>query len=149
MTDIVCVPDTHQKSLIDQLLTQDAISFVQVCTEDEAVGVATGMYAGGRSPALLIQNAGLFACLNSIRGLSLDAEIPTFMLVGEYMRQASVKSADDQSRVVNLTEPTLMAWKIPFWRLESSDDLANIGLAFEWAYSKKGPSVVLVGAPTT
>jgi len=148
MTHMVCVPDTHQKTLIDVLLSQDHIRFIQVATEDEAVGVATGLYAGGQRPALLIQNAGLFACLNSIRGLSLDAEIPTFMLVGEYMRQGSFSSLDDPSRVVHLTEPTLLALKIPFWRLESSDDIGNVKKAFECAFSERGPSVLLVGAPT-
>lgn len=148
ISDFVSVPDTHQKTLIDLLLNQSDMRFIQVCTEDEAVGVATGLYAGGRNPALLIQNAGFYACLNSIRGLSLDAEIPTFMLIGEYMRQSTNSSIEDPSRVVNLTEPTLDTWKIPYWRLESSDDIGNIRLAYDHAFSQKGPSALLIGAPT-
>src|SRR5688572_16214637 len=84
ITHVITVPDTHQKTLLDLLLANERPQLVTACTEDEAVAINAGLWIGGARPMLLIQNVGLFACANSIRGIALDSQIPTFMLIGQF-----------------------------------------------------------------
>ena len=148
ITHVVTVPDTHQKSLLSLLQDSSGPELIQVCTEDEAIGVSCGLYIANKRPIVLIQNAGFFACLNSVRGLSLDAEIPICMLIGEYFRDPLVPSQQNASRVVNLLEPTLQTWGIPFWRLDKESDVERIADAYEYSIQHLCSTALLIGAPT-
>ena len=148
ITHVVTVPDTHQKTLLNLISLDTELSLIQVCTEDEAIAVAAGLYIANKRPMLLIQNAGFYACLNSVRGLALDARIPICMLIGEYLRNPELSSKEDPSRVVHLLEPTLESWNIPFWRLDSTDDIGNFAKAFRHSWENSIPTAALIGAPT-
>lgn len=148
ITHIVTVPDTHQKTLLTAISEHPTLKLVEVCTEDEVVAVMTGLFIGGCKPIALIQNAGLYACLNSLRGLSLDASIPTCMLIGEYFRDPDSSSRDNAIRVVNLMEPTLDVWGIRHWRLDFPDDVAQISSAISHAWDNSVPTAILIGSPT-
>jgi sulfopyruvate decarboxylase TPP-binding subunit len=148
VTHVVTVPDTHQRTLMDILETDDAPELITVCTEDEAVGVNLGLYLAGHRPMMLIQNSGLYAAMNTIRGLALDGNVPTPMLVGEFLRDPAAPPSKSPVRLVHLLEPTLQLWKIPFHRVDAPDDLPNIATAIDQAYDELGPVVMLVGATT-
>ena len=45
-TDVVAVPDTHQRSLIDILSKHETPRFIQAATEDEAIAIAAGLIVG-------------------------------------------------------------------------------------------------------
>jgi sulfopyruvate decarboxylase TPP-binding subunit len=147
-THVVTVPDTHQKSLLALLEDSASPRLITVCTEDEALGVNLGLFMGGACPMLLIQNSGFYACMNTIRGLSLDARVPACMLIGEFSRDPGKAPADHESRLVHLLEPTLDAWHIPYYRLDHGDDVNRIQAAMEQAWEQRGPVALLVGAPT-
>ena len=55
VTDVVAVPDTHQRNLISLIQSSDEIRFIQTTTEDEAVALSAGLIVGGRKPILQIQ----------------------------------------------------------------------------------------------
>ena len=148
VTHVVTVPDTHQKSLLELLAAAEDIRLVTVCTEDEAIAIGAGLWVGGCRPLLLIQNAGLYASMNSVRGISLDAGVPTCLLVGEYLRDPALPSRHNAARVVRLTEPTLELWDVPFYRLETEADLEVIPIAYERAMHERRPVALLVGATT-
>jgi sulfopyruvate decarboxylase subunit alpha len=149
ITDVITVPDTHQRSLLDLLAAGDDPRLLQVCTEDEAMGVNLGLYMGGRKPLVLIQNTGFFASMNSIRGVALDACAPAVLLIGEFTRDPAVAPNANAQSVVRLLQPTLDAWEIPTFRLDGDDDLVNIGKAVDEAWARPGPVAVIVGAPTS
>jgi sulfopyruvate decarboxylase TPP-binding subunit len=148
VTHVITVPDTHQRTLLGLLAASADPQLITVCTEDEAMGVNLGLFLGGRRPMLLIQNAGFYAAMNTIRGLSLDARVPACMLIGEFSRDPAVAPADHKSRLVHLLEPTLQAWRIPYRRLDRADDLTAIPQAMDQAWRDRGPTALLVGAPT-
>ena len=148
ITDVVNVPDTHQRTLLAALARQSRIRLLTVATEDEAIGVSAGLYVGGRRPLVLIQQTGLLAALNNIKGIALDGCIPTCMLVGYFGRDLTRPARANAARVTRLIEPTLDAWEIPYFGLETPDDLHVIEAAYRTAFERRGPSVVLVGAPT-
>ena len=148
ITDVVNVPDTHQRSLLAALARQSTIRLLTVATEDEAVGVSAGLSIGGRRPMLSIQQTGLLAALNTIKGIALDGRIPTCMLVGYFGRDLTRPARANAARVTRLIEPTLEVWEIPYVALETPHDLPLIEAAYRTAVERRGPSVVLVGAPT-
>lgn len=148
ISHVLTVPDTHQKTLLALLAAQRQPELLTVCTEDEAVGINLGLYVGGKRPMLLIQNNGLYACLNAIKALSLDAQAPLFMLIGEFARDVSKPSSENGLRAVRMLAPTLETWGIPHHQLESADDAPVLVSAYREAQERRGPTAVIVGAPT-
>jgi sulfopyruvate decarboxylase TPP-binding subunit len=82
ITHVINVPDTHQRTLLAALARQDQMRLLTACTEDEAIAINAGLYIGGQRPILSIQQVGLLAALNNVKGIAMDARIPTGMLVG-------------------------------------------------------------------
>jgi len=149
ITHVITVPDTHQKSVLAALARRSHPGLVTACTEDEAVGINAGLYVGGKRPMLLIQNTGLLASLNCIKGIAMDAGVPTFMLVGLFSRDVTKEPAEDPKRVINRIGPTLDTWEIPWYPLERPDQIGAIAEAYQRSLEVRGPTVVLVGAPTS
>jgi sulfopyruvate decarboxylase TPP-binding subunit len=149
VTHVVNVPDTHQRTLLAALARQSQIRVLTACTEDEAVAINAGLYIGGQRPMLLIQHVGLLAALNNVKGIAMDAHIPTCMLVGYFGRDVTRTARQNAARAVHLIEPTLDTWGIPYYPVEGPDDLPAIGHAYHHSIEQLGPSVILVGAPTS
>ncbi len=145
---VICIPDSYQKTLIAALREEPGIRFITACTEDEAMGINAGLYMGGKNPMLVIQNNGIFASINTIKAIPLDARIPTFIFVGQYQRDPMVPMEESRSRAVRMVEPTLDVWGVPHWRLEGPDEIGNIRAAYERAQETLGPAALIVGAPT-
>ncbi len=148
ITHVVTVPDTHQRTLLSLLENSRSPRLITVCTEDEAIGINAGLVIGGMKPLVLIQNNGLYACLNSVKAISLDAGVSTLMLIGEHGRDRSRPSRQNAERSVHLLEPTLELWNIPYYRLEGPRDLNNLRVGFDRCQHEGGPVAILVGAPT-
>lgn len=148
-THVICVPDTNLKSAIAALSGLPAPRMLTVCTEDEAMGINAGLYIAGHRPMLLIQNNGLFACVNTLKSIALDAQVPTFMVIGQYGRDVSKPVEDNRLRAVRLLEPTLSVWGVPFARLDSAQDLPRLRALWDRAWADKGPAAALIGAPTS
>jgi sulfopyruvate decarboxylase subunit alpha len=148
ITHFINVPDTHQRTLLSEMARQTEIRVLTACTEDEAISINAGLWIGGKRPILSIQHVGLLAAMNSVQGISLDARVPTCMLVGYFGRDVTQTVRDNRARAVPIIEPTLDTWGIPYFSLESPDDLPGIRTAYELSIEREGPTVVLVGAPT-
>lgn len=144
----IIVPDTHQRTLLKTLAHQSQIKVLTACTEDEAIAINAGLWIGGARPILSIQQVGLLAALNNVKGISMDARVPTCMLVGYFGRDVMLSARDNPGRGVNLIEPTLDAWRVPYFPVETPADLPAIGQAYRQSQEQHGPTVVLIGAPT-
>ncbi|PZQ77658.1 MAG: thiamine pyrophosphate-binding protein [Variovorax paradoxus] len=146
---VTTVPDMLQIALHSELERPDSrIRSINCTTEDQAVETAAGLFAGGRRAAILVQNQGFFAAINSVRALGLDGRIPLFMVMGQFGREWSNLGADPRSSkrlMVRMLEPLLETLDIPYWRLESVADRDNIGKACEAAFERGGPSALIVG----
>jgi sulfopyruvate decarboxylase subunit alpha len=149
ITHVVNVPDTHQRSVLAALARQSHMRLLTACTEDEAIAINAGLWIGGQRPILSIQQVGLLAAMNNVKGISMDARIPTCMLVGYFGRDVTRTARDNAARAVHLIEPTLDTWGIPYFSIEGPDDLGAIARAYRHSVEQLGPSVILVGAPTS
>ena len=149
VTHVVTVPDTHQRTLIASLATDERLHLLTVATEDEAICVNAGLWMGGAEPLLLIQNLGLFAAMNSLRGIAVDTRVPTCMLVGQFLRDVTKPADENTSSGVRLIEPMLRALDVPVYAIEGPDDAPLLTRAFVESRERRGPAVALVGAPTS
>lgn len=148
ISHVVVVPDTVQRSFLASLEHAPDIKTIFVCTEDEAVGVNAGLYATNHRPILSIQNNGLFACLNTIRGIALDGAAPTVMLIGQYGQKPDLAPEQSPLRMVRMLQPTLDVWGIPSAWMWSDQDLQLLPSIYEQARRDRGPAALLVPVPT-
>ena len=80
--DVVYVPDnplSHVLRDFDERFRD--VRLVLATREEEAFGIAAGLYLGGRRPAVMLQSSGLGNSLNAITSLVLPYRIPMLMLV--------------------------------------------------------------------
>jgi sulfopyruvate decarboxylase subunit alpha len=145
---VVSVPDTHQKTLLAALDRQDEIRVITCCTEDEAVTVGAGLWIGGASCALMIQHAGLYACVNHLRGVGLDMKMPLFMMIGLLGRELDKSPRENWGSMVRLAEPLLDTLGIPHYLADGPEDLPLLERAFKESREREMPAAVLIGAPT-
>lgn len=145
---VLSVPDTHQRSVIRALEADPDIRVVTCSTEDEANAIAAGLYMGHEPVLLLIQHAGLYASVNTIRGVAMDGRVPVFSLVGLLGRKPGEELSESGSSMVRYAEPLLDTFGIPHARVETADDLPHIAEYYALSRERKGPAVVLVGLET-
>ncbi|KOC22550.1 thiamine pyrophosphate-binding protein [Comamonas testosteroni] len=147
---VVTVPDWVQLSLHSHLQKASSIRVLNACNENQCVTTAAGLTIAGRKPLLVMQNQGLYNCINTLRAVCMDAQIPLVFLVGQFGREFSNIGQDPkQSRrtMVRIMEPVLDALEIPWNCLDSDADVDRIEKAYEIAHQQRTASVVLVGAP--
>ena len=87
--------------------------------------------------------------MNNVKGIALDARVPTCMLVGYFGRDLTRPARENAGRGVHLIEPTLDAWGVAYFPIEGPDDLHAVGDAYRYSLEHNGPAVVLIGAPTS
>ncbi|MEK7361234.1 MAG: thiamine pyrophosphate-binding protein, partial [Pseudomonadota bacterium] len=82
VTHVVWLPDSETNWLYTLMLAEPSLSLIAVAREGLAFSAAAGLYAGGKTPIILIQNTGLMEAGDSMRGWALGLNIPVVMMVG-------------------------------------------------------------------
>jgi len=159
VTFCVGLADTALAALTTLVHDDPAMRFIPVTREGEAFSLASGLWIGGKSAALLIQNTGLLESGDALRGTALRMRVPLLCLV-TYRGYSSLRrkgaptpsgprAADDFSQpdldsAALVTEPTLEAWGVPFEFLDSDADLPRIPESFRRAQQESRPVALLV-----
>jgi sulfopyruvate decarboxylase subunit alpha len=142
----VTVPDWVQLPLHRALEADSAVKVISCCTEHEAFMIAAGLYCGGKQSAVIIQNQGLYAGLNALRGAGLDANVPIVMLIGQFGREPGNRGEDttkSKRRIVRMLDPLLQLLDIQIFKVDSVEDLANVKRAFDWAAEYRAPAAIV------
>ncbi len=145
---VLSVPDTHQKSVLAALDKERALRVITCATEDEATALAAGLYMGGEPCVLMIQHAGLYASVNTLRGVGMDGRVPLFYMIGLLSREKDKDPRESRHSMVRYCEPLLDTFGVPHARLEGPDDVHRIPEYYRLAQERKGPAAVLVGLET-
>ena len=162
VTHVVGLPDNSSAELFELLARDNQIRLITVTREGEAWAVASGLWIGGMTPVVLIQNTGLLESGDGFRGTALRMRIPLlcFITYRGYSSggdrpidpspdqwEVSWLSRPDLDSVALLTEPTLRAWGLPFEFLDAEADLDRISSAFRRAELESRPIGLLVTQP--
>jgi phosphonopyruvate decarboxylase len=164
VTHVVGLADNASAALVALLGDDDSVRFIGVTREGEAFALASGLWIGGKTAVVVIQNTGFLESGDSFRGTAQRMRIPLVCLItyrgyeGLRRRPAAPESrpssieefsrADLDSAAI-VTEPTLNAWNVPYDFLETDADLAKIGQAFSRADRESRPVALLVTAAMT
>ncbi len=144
VTHAIGLPDNGTARLFEQLHEDPEIDVITVSREGEAFAIASGLYVGGKHPAVIIQNTGFLESGDAIRGTVFNMEIPLVVLIG-YRGYQTMKP--DTSRVdtaATFLEPTLKAWGLPYNTLETDEEIPHISDAFTKAQETSMPTAVLI-----
>lgn len=79
--NLVFLPDTVMGRLLALAEADPFFRLTAVHREEEAVGILTGLFLGGRRGAMLIQNTGLGNSLNALASLAMAYKIPFPLLI--------------------------------------------------------------------
>ena len=137
VTHAVGLPDSVTAPLMSRFVERDPASWIPVTREGEAFSLAAGLYVGGRTPIVVIQNTGLLESGDALRGVALRMGVPLLCVITYRgvagMRNAGweVGTSPDRSWLLRpdvdstalLTEPTLRAWEMPYRLYETPDDV--------------------------
>jgi len=157
-THAVGLPDNGSAALFDLLGQRSDPQLVRVTREGEAFAIASGLWIGGASPVVVIQNTGLLEAGDGLRGTAVRMGVPLVCVIGYRGYPRMTRTVDgpqppfdaptlqraDLDSVALLTEPTLRAWGIPY-RVCAPDQIADkLVPAWERAHHENRPVALLL-----
>lgn len=146
---VVYVPDNP----LSHLLTALARDYPHVCQtlatrEEEAVGIAAGLYLGGVRAAVLMQSSGLGNCTNAIASLLVPYRIPVLFVMS--MRGDPGEWNPAQVPLGHAVRPILDALGVRHASLACADEAAStVRAACELAFSERFPAACLLARRLT
>lgn len=102
----------------------------------------------GGAAAVVVQNQGLYAGLNALRAVGLDASLPIVLLIGQFGREIATYTADPSEsnrRVVRILGPVLDAVEVPYACVEDAADMEKVSDMFRQADAKSSPTAIIFG----
>jgi sulfopyruvate decarboxylase subunit alpha len=142
--DVVYVPDNPLSHVLRIL----GASFADVRTtlatrEEEAFGIAAGIYLGGGRPAVMLQSSGLGNSLNALSSLLIPYKIPVLTIIS--MRGDVGEWNDAQVPMGRAVRPICDALGMPHATAESPEAMAStVRLVGETAFGTRMPGVCLL-----
>ncbi len=137
VTHIVWLLGSELRFMYEAMISQKEITLVPFCREGEGVAIAAGLILGGKKPVMLYQNAGLYEAGDSIRLVSFELHLPLLMLIG----YRGWKGTDSAGIIL---EPTLDAWGIKYYLVQSDEDVGKISIGDKQAQETNKLVAILI-----
>src|SRR3989304_6943081 len=83
VTHVVSLPDSETNWLYLLMQAEPSLQLIPVSREGLAFSTAAGLFVGGKTPLILIQNTGLMESGDSLRGWVLGLNIPVVIMIGD------------------------------------------------------------------
>jgi sulfopyruvate decarboxylase subunit alpha len=142
--DVVYVPDnplSHVLRIFQERFPD--VRLLLATREEEAFGIAAGLYLGGRKPAVMLQSSGLGNSLNALTSLVIPYQIP--MLIAISMRGDDGEWNAAQVPMGRAVGPILDAIGIPHSVVASADQAeATIARTALSSFSTRIPRACLI-----
>ena len=141
---VVYVPDNPLSHVLRVLRERYPDVVTTIATrEEEAFGIAAGMYLGGARPTVMLQSSGLGNSLNALTSLLVPYKIP--MLVVMSMRGDLGEWNDAQVPMGRAVRPICDAIGISHSTVEAGDVAAEtVRLVAQTAFGTRQPGVCLL-----
>ena len=141
---IVYVPDNPLSHLLDVLAREyPQVHRTLATREEEAVGIAAGLYLGGVRPAVLMQSSGLGNCANAVASLLAAYQIPVVFVMS--MRGDPGEWNAAQVPMGRAIRPLLDALGVPFASIDAAEEAESTVRAMcDTAFSVRFPAAVLL-----
>lgn len=106
------LPETWLVPLVNLIKDDPEMKLVEVSREEEAVGICMGAHLGGIRSAVVIQNHGLFACVNPLISLGNLYKLPVLLFIS--YRGNFGENDPWHTTGGRVTEPLLQAINVPY-----------------------------------
>jgi sulfopyruvate decarboxylase subunit alpha len=118
--DVVFVPDNPLSHVLGEFERKFRdVRLILATREEEAFGIAAGLYLGGKRPAVMLQSSGLGNSLNALTSLVLPYQIPVLIVISMRGDEGEWNAA--QVPMGRAVRPILDAIAIPHVTIESED----------------------------
>jgi sulfopyruvate decarboxylase subunit alpha len=141
---VVYVPDNPLSHVLRSL----AAGFTDIRTtlatrEEEAFGIAAGLYLGGARPAVMLQSSGLGNSLNALTSLLLPYKIPALIIIS--MRGDAGEWNEAQVPMGRAVRAICDAIGLPHATAETPDATAEtVRIVGQTAFATRWPGVCLL-----
>jgi hypothetical protein len=164
VTHVVGLPDNSSAKLFDLLSEDRDIRLISVTREGEAFAIAAGLWIGGKTPVVVVQNTGFSESGDGFRGTITRMRVPLVCIItyrgyaklallrpeaGGNALDAETLSLPHLDSAALITEPTLKAWGLPFCLLHSDEDVTRLSEAFTEVQENQQPYGILVTGDLT
>ena len=141
---VVYVPDNPLSHVLRVLHERyDEVRTTIATREEEAFGIAAGLYLGGARPTVMLQSSGLGNSLNAISSLLLPYRIPVLIVIS--MRGGAGEWNDAQVPMGRAVEPICDALGVPqvtIDRAEAAEE--SVRLVGQTAFGTRLPGACLL-----
>ena len=123
--DVVYVPDnplSHVLRVLEQQFRD--VRVILATREEEAFGIAAGLYLGGRLPTVMLQSSGLGNSLNALTSLLIPYQIPVLIVIS--MRGDAGEWNAAQVPMGRAIRAILDAMGIPHLTADTADTAADV-----------------------
>jgi len=141
---VVYVPDNPLSHVL-RVLREDFpdVRTTLATREEEAFGIAAGLYLGGAKPTVMLQSSGLGNSLNALTSLLVPYKIPALIVIS--MRGDTGEWNDAQVPMGRAVRPICDAIGIPHVTLDAGDAAeSTIRLVAQTAFGTRTPGVCLL-----
>jgi sulfopyruvate decarboxylase alpha subunit len=141
---VVYVPDNPLSHILRALeLKGPGFLTVSATREEEAIGVAAGLYLGGARPTVMMQSSGLGNALNAIGSLLVAYQIPALLIMS--MRGDPGEWNWAQVPLGRAVRPILLALGIQYTVVERGESARQaVEIAGSLAFSTRFPAACLL-----
>jgi sulfopyruvate decarboxylase subunit alpha len=142
--EVVYVPDNPLSHILAALSENHPdVRSTLATREEEAVGIAAGLYLGGAWPALLMQSSGLGNTPNALASLLIAYQIPVVMIVS--MRGDPGEWNAAQVPMGRAVAPVLDALGVPHLSVDRAEDAYDVVVSLaNMAFSTRVPAACLL-----
>jgi len=141
---VVYVPDNPLSHVL-RILREDFpdVRTTLATREEEAFGIAAGLYLGGAKPTVMLQSSGLGNSLNALTSLLVPYKIPVLIVIS--MRGDAGEWNDAQVPMGRAVRPICDAIGIPHMTLDAGDAAERtIRLVAQTAFATRTPGACLL-----
>lgn len=121
---VICVPCVNLKNIINTIQKDNTIKYITITREEEGVGIASGIWFGGKRAILLMQNSGLGNCINALMSLNRLYKIPLIMIMSH--RGIENEKMVGQIPMGLMTCQLLDSLKIKYYEFNELLDIENV-----------------------
>jgi sulfopyruvate decarboxylase subunit alpha len=123
--DVVYVPDNPLSHVLREFRERFAdVRLLLATREEEAFGIAAGLYLGGKRPTVMLQSSGLGNSLNALTSLLIPYRIPVLLVIS--MRGDLGEWNAAQAPMGRAVRSILEAIEIPHVTAESPESTAEV-----------------------
>jgi sulfopyruvate decarboxylase TPP-binding subunit len=144
ITHAVGVPDNATRLVFGLFAEASRSAVVPVCREGEAWAIASGLWVGGASPLVIIQNTGCLESGDALRGTARDMGVPLPVLMDYRGFHTLGEQEGGEDSVARLFEPTMRAWELPYRFLEAGSEKDTIESVFRLAHATLRPAAAIM-----